>query len=232
MKCTSGAHTSYVHRHLVSSAISRHVRFASSRRSAAKSVFCECRRGKMVIPEQFTVETHPISVRWRRRRQWGGTIIPVYSWHTHSKRTQNTQKCMKFINYLSLLRFSLLLSNCAGSHSAFIYKFKDANCNTHAPMKGPSRPNMYVWRGISFGDGMKQSRIEPQQCICVTCYTPTCANAALLTCWMVTFYYSYVHDLRNRNASLAIEQAYSATFSRPSRPFDGERWHLWLRLRS
>ena len=144
MKCTSGAHTSYVHRHLVSSAISRHVRFASSRRSAAKSVFCECRRGKMVIPKQFTVETHPISVRWKRRRQWGGTIIPVYSWHTHSKRTQNTQKCMKFINYLSLLRFSLLLSNCAGSHSAFIYKFKDANCNTHAPMKGTSRPNMYT----------------------------------------------------------------------------------------
>ena len=36
---------------------------------------------------------------------------------------------MKSINYLSLLRFSLLLSNCEGSHSALIYKFKGINLN-------------------------------------------------------------------------------------------------------
>ena len=39
------------------------------------------------------------------------------------------KKCMKSINYLSLLRFSLLLPNCEGSHSALIYKFKDVNLN-------------------------------------------------------------------------------------------------------
>ena len=31
---------------------------------------------------------------------------------------------MKCINYLPLLRFSLLLRNCEGSQSAFIYKFE------------------------------------------------------------------------------------------------------------
>ena len=57
------------------------------------------------------------------------TIIPVCSWHAHSKSTQNTQKCMKSLNYLSLLQFSLLLLNCEGSHSALIYKFKGVNSN-------------------------------------------------------------------------------------------------------
>ena len=36
---------------------------------------------------------------------------------------------MKSINYSSLLRFSLLLPNCEGSHSALIYKIKDVNLN-------------------------------------------------------------------------------------------------------
>ena len=39
------------------------------------------------------------------------------------------KKCMTSINYLSLLRFSLLLPNCEGSHYALIYKFKDINLN-------------------------------------------------------------------------------------------------------
>ena len=71
------------------------------------------------------------------------TIIPVCSWHMHSKHVQNTQKCMKSKNYLSLLQFSLLLLNCQGSHFALIYKFKSLNSNdTRTPMKYPPRPNM------------------------------------------------------------------------------------------
>ena len=41
------------------------------------------------IPEQFTVKAHPALIEgegWAKR--WG-TVIPVYSWHTLSKRTQN-----------------------------------------------------------------------------------------------------------------------------------------------
>ena len=45
------------------------------------------------IPEQFTVKAHPalfegegegVSQKW-------GTVIPIYSWHTLSKRAQNTE---------------------------------------------------------------------------------------------------------------------------------------------
>ena len=67
-----------------------------------------------------------------------------------SKRTQNTQKCMKCINYLSLLRSSLLLPNCEGSQSAFIYKFKYKNSNTHTSMEAPPRPDMFGGGGESF----------------------------------------------------------------------------------
>ena len=57
---------------------------------------------------------------------------------------------MKCINYLSLLRFSLLLPNCEGLHSVFIYKFKYKNFNTHASMDGPPHPNMPGGGGESF----------------------------------------------------------------------------------
>ena len=132
----------------------RCVRFADSR-GPAKPAFCRYWREKLVIPERFTVKEGPPSFIWGEvgSQQWGGTIIPVYSWHTHSKRAQNTQKRIKSLNYLSLLRFSLLLPNCEGSHSAFIYKFEDANSNTHASMKGPSRPNMSGGVGHALRDG-------------------------------------------------------------------------------
>ena len=86
--------------------------------------------------------------------QQGDTLIPVYNWHWHSKCTQNTQKCMKCINYLPLLRFSLLLPNCEGSQSAFIYKFKCKNSNTHASVEGPPCPDM-------IGGGASLSRWPP-----------------------------------------------------------------------
>ena len=102
-------------------------------RASAKPAFYRYRRGKLVIPEQFTVKTHPISVGWRRESTMRHTIIPVCSWHRHSKHAQNTQKHIKSWNYLSLLRFSLLLPNCEGSHSAFIYKFQYA-CTHERPI--------------------------------------------------------------------------------------------------
>ena len=85
LKSTSGTHISYEN-HLttatevyfwrphfiwtppfcfVGHSISRRVRFAGSRGSV-KPAFCQSRRGKLVIPEQFTVKTHPVSVGWRR----------------------------------------------------------------------------------------------------------------------------------------------------------------------
>ena len=82
-------------------------------------------------------------------QQWG-TLIPVYSWHWHSKHAQNAPNCMECINYLSLLWFSLLLPNCEGSQSAFIYKFKCKNSNTHASVEGPPCPDMFGGGGESF----------------------------------------------------------------------------------
>ena len=49
----------------VSHSISRRVHFAGSR-GPVKPAFCHFRRGKLVIPEQFTLKTHPVSVGWRR----------------------------------------------------------------------------------------------------------------------------------------------------------------------
>ena len=46
-----------------------------------------------VFPEQFTVKAHQ-ALFGGVRRGWGrgGTIIPVYNWHTHSYHTQTMQK--------------------------------------------------------------------------------------------------------------------------------------------
>ena len=44
-----------------------------------------------IIPEQFTVKAHPAYLKGRGEgwaKKWG-TVIPVYSWHTLSKRAQN-----------------------------------------------------------------------------------------------------------------------------------------------
>ena len=60
------------------------------------------------------------------------------------KTRKKTQKCMKSINYLSLLRLSLLLPNCEGSHSVFIYKFKIPNSNMHASMRRPISPEHVI----------------------------------------------------------------------------------------
>ena len=86
---------------------------------------------------------------------------------------------MKCINYLPMLRFSLLLRNCEGSQSAFIYKFEYKNSNTHASVEGPPCPDM-LGRGASLPrwppsvrSGVKDSGIGPQQWTFVTCYTST-----------------------------------------------------------
>ena len=78
---TSGIHISYENRlttateiyfrrpHFiwapVGHSISWRVRFAGSR-GPVKPAFCQSRRGKLVIPEQFTVKTLQVSVGWRR----------------------------------------------------------------------------------------------------------------------------------------------------------------------
>ena len=55
------------------------------------------------------------SVTWKRGwQQWGGTIIPVYSWHTHSKCAQKHKKCIKtklFISAATKLRRPALCVN-------------------------------------------------------------------------------------------------------------------------
>ena len=123
---------------------------------------------------------------WTKNAKISCYIPTILKFHVHflqltlsSKHTQNTQKCMKYINYLSLLRSSLLLPNCEGSQSAFIYKFKYKNSNLHASMEGPPCPDMFGegaslsrWPP-SFRSGVKPPRIEPQQWIWVTCYTST-----------------------------------------------------------
>ena len=45
-----------------------------------------------LIPEQFTVKAHPALFEGEEGRGWAkkwGTVIPVYSWHTLSKRAHN-----------------------------------------------------------------------------------------------------------------------------------------------
>ena len=133
----------------VSHSISRRVRFAGSR-GPVKPAFCQSRRGKLVIPEQFTLITHPVSVEWRRGVNNGAHLfqstadIDIQNAHKH------TQKCIICINYLSLLRSTLLLRNCEGSQSAFIYKFEYKNSNTHASVEGPPCPDMFGGGGESF----------------------------------------------------------------------------------
>ena len=98
---------------------------------------------------------NPPSFSWVEEgsQQWG-TIIQVCSWHRHSKRSQNTPNRIKSWNYLYLLRFSLLLTNCEGSHSAFIYKFQYA-CTHERPI---SSKHVRVEGGVSFGGGGSATR--------------------------------------------------------------------------
>ena len=49
----------------------------------------------LFIPEQFTVKAHPALFEGRGGAKKWGTVIPVYSWHTLSKRAQNTPKTAK-----------------------------------------------------------------------------------------------------------------------------------------
>ena len=53
-----------------------------------------------LIPEQFTVKAGPTQLylgeRGRRgSREKGGTIIPVYNLHTHSKRQKTNKNALK-----------------------------------------------------------------------------------------------------------------------------------------
>ena len=120
------------------------------------------------------MKTHPVSVGWRRGVNNGAHLfqstadIDIQNAHKTRKNAWNA------INYLSLLRFSLLLPNCEGLHSAFIYKFKYKKISIRMhPWKAHLVRTCADGEGVSFGGGMTLSRIKPQQCICVTCYTPT-----------------------------------------------------------
>ena len=48
------------------------------------------------IPEQFTVKAHPALFEGEGEPKKGGTIIPVYNRHTHSKHMQKHKKTHKF----------------------------------------------------------------------------------------------------------------------------------------
>ena len=72
-----------------------------------------------IIPEQFTVKPHPALFgvgegRWVSHKKWG-TIIPVYSWHTLSKRAQNIIPVYSWHIFFS--KRTQHTKNCEGSHS-------------------------------------------------------------------------------------------------------------------
>ena len=102
------------------------------------------------------MKIHPASVVWpmgvNNEAHYYSSLQLAYAFKTHAKYT----KIHKNLNWLSLLRFSLLLSNCEGSHFALIYKFKDVNFNDmHTPMKDPyllKRVCRYCWNGVVFID--------------------------------------------------------------------------------
>ena len=156
LKSISGTHVSYGHRHFVLSVIPLADVYVSSALASRRSLawFLSISAGKVSYSWAVYLENPP-SFSWVEEgsQQWG-TLIPVHSWHWHTKRTQNAPKCIKSLNYLSLLRFSLLLPNCEGSHSAYIYKFKYKNSKMHASMEGPPHPNMP-------GEGASLSRWPP-----------------------------------------------------------------------
>ena len=53
-----------------------------------------------IILEQFTVKAHPALFEGRGGRvKKGGTIIPVYIWHTHSKLEKSHKKALKHHNF-------------------------------------------------------------------------------------------------------------------------------------
>ena len=58
---------------------------------SSRSTFLFLKLLEDFVPEQFTVKVHPAlfegdEERWAKK--WG-TVIPVYSWHTLSKRARN-----------------------------------------------------------------------------------------------------------------------------------------------
>ena len=201
LKFISGTHVSYRHRHLVTSIVPLDMYTSPAERF---SPVCTLSRLSRAGKASFlSVSAEKVSYSWAVYRenppqfQLGGALIPVCSWHRHLKGSQNTQKCMKCLNYPSLLRFSLLLPNCEGSYSAFIYKFKYKNSNIH-PWKGHltrtcSGDGASLSRWLPFfRSGMKNSRIEPQQRMCHVSrvilpylHNDTGANAALLAYWIV-----------------------------------------------
>ena len=67
------------------------------------------------------MKAHSASVKWKRGHYYSSLQL-TYTFKTHTKMYIK-------LNYSSLSRFSLLLPNCEGSHSALIYKFEDVNLN-------------------------------------------------------------------------------------------------------
>ena len=138
--------------------ISQRVRFESSRRPA-KSAFY--RRGKLVVSELFTMKIHPVSVTWtmgfNNEVHYYSSLQLACTFNTNAKHTKTHKK----LNCLSLLRFSLLLPNCEGSHSALIYKFKDVNSNTYAyTHEIPTSHEQVRGGGVSFAIA---ARVRPVQ---------------------------------------------------------------------
>ena len=142
LKSTSGTHISYENRlttatevyfrrpHFiwappfcfVGHSISRRVRFAGSR-GPIKTAFCQSRRGKLVIPEQFTVKTHPVSVGWRRGVNNGAHLFQS----TSDIDIQNTQNVPKMHEMYKLFIFCGSLCCCQTAKDRNLHLFINSN---------------------------------------------------------------------------------------------------------
>ena len=173
----SGTHASYEHR--LTTAIEdyfRHSRFVWTPPSCAVghsiSVYAlpalASRREKLVIPERFTVKAHPtlFGGESTMMEHYYSSLQLTYTFKTRTKHAKTHKK-------LELFTVAVLFAAAKLQRVAlYVRKFKEANSNTHTPMKDPSRRTCPGGGNVSFGS-LKHSRIEPQPRICVTYYTPT-----------------------------------------------------------
>ena len=169
LKSTSGIHISYENRPTTATeiyfrrphfiwvppscfaghSINQRVRFAGSR-GPVKPAFCQSMRGKIVIPEQFTLKTHPVSVGWRRGVNNGAryysSLQLTLTFKTHTKHAKMHEMYKLFI-FAAVLSAAAKLQRLA---ICIIYKFKYKNSNTHTSMEAPPRPDMFGGGGESF----------------------------------------------------------------------------------
>ena len=199
-KSISGTHVSYKHRHLVMSVVPLDTYTSPAKWFTPVCTFCRpSRAGKAsflsisvgkVSYSWAVYRKNPPSFSWVEEgsKQWG-TLIPVYSWHRHSKRSQNTQKCMKFINYSSFCCGCLCCCQAAKAHTLRLFM----NSNTKIPIcMHPWKAHLTrtcpgegaclsaaVWNSLELNhNGWYMSRVTLQH---KHDDTGACANAALLT---------------------------------------------------